>query len=155
MLEMGMIHPSQSPWCNAVVLVCKKGGGLCFCINFHKLNARTKEDSNLLPQIQEVVSSLVGTGYFSCLEFKAGFWKITMDEASKHYIAFTLGNIGFFECEYMPFGLCNTPATFQRLMQNCLGELKLTYCLFYLDKVIIFLKMEKNTYITLHCVWVL
>ena len=38
----------------------------------------------------------------------------------------------------MPFRLCNVPATFQRLMQNCLGELNLTYCLIYLDNVIMF-----------------
>ena len=49
MLEVGVIHPSQSPWYNAVVLVCKKDGGLCFCIDFHKLNATTKKDSYLLP----------------------------------------------------------------------------------------------------------
>ena len=48
MLEVGTICPSQSLWCNAVVLVCKKDRGLCFCINFHKLNARTKKDSYLL-----------------------------------------------------------------------------------------------------------
>ena len=53
MLELGVIHPSKSPWCNAVVLVCKKGKGLCFCIDFCKLNARTKKGSYLLPQIQE------------------------------------------------------------------------------------------------------
>ena len=41
----------------------------------------------------------------------------------------------------MPFGLCNTPTTFQRLMQNCLGELNLTYCLIYLDDVIVYSKM--------------
>ena len=51
-----------------------------------------------------------------------------MDETSKQYTTFTVGNIGFFECEQMPFGLWNTPATFQRLMQNCMGELNLTYC---------------------------
>ena len=49
MLEVGAICPSQSPWCNAAVLVCKKDGGLCFCIDFCKLNARTKKDSFLLP----------------------------------------------------------------------------------------------------------
>ena len=54
MLEVGTIHPSQSPWCNAVVLlVCKKDGGLCFCINFHKLNMRTKKDSYSLPCIPD------------------------------------------------------------------------------------------------------
>ena len=61
-----------------------------------------------------------------------------MDEASKQYTAFTVGSLGFFECECMPFGLCNAPATFQRLMQNCLGELNLNYCLIYLNDVITF-----------------
>ena len=71
-----------------------------------------------------------------------------MDEASKQYTTFTVGNKGFLECECMPFRLCNAPATFQRLMQNCLGELNLTYCLIYLDDVIIFSKMEEEH---LHC----
>ena len=61
-----------------------------------------------------------------------------MDEASKQYTAFTVGNLGFFKWEHMPFELCNAPATFQRLMQNCLGELNLMYCLIYLDDVIVF-----------------
>ena len=61
-----------------------------------------------------------------------------MDEASKQYTTFTVGSLGFFECERMLFRLCNVPATFQRLMQNCLGELNLTYCLIYLDDVITF-----------------
>ena len=67
-----------------------------------------------------------------------------MDEASKQYTAFTLGNLGFFECECMPFGLCNAPTMFQRLIQNCLGELNLTYCLIYLDNVTVFSKMEEE-----------
>ena len=61
-----------------------------------------------------------------------------MEEASKQYTAFTVGILGFFECDRMPFGLCNVPATFQRLMQNCLSELNLIYCLIYLDDIIVF-----------------
>ena len=61
-----------------------------------------------------------------------------MDELSKQYTAFTLGNLGFFECDHLPFGLCNVPATFQWLMQNCLGELNLIYCLIYLDDIVVF-----------------
>ena len=61
-----------------------------------------------------------------------------MDEASKQYTAFTVGNLGFFECDRMPFGLCNAPATFQWLIQNCMGELNFVYCLIYLDDLIIF-----------------
>ena len=113
MLESGAIRPSQSAWCNTVVLVRKKDGGLCFCINFGCLNAHMKKDSYPLPRIQEALESLVGTIHFSCLDLKSRFWQIKMDKVSKQYTTFTVGNLGFFDCNRMPFGLCNAPATFQ------------------------------------------
>ena len=143
MLESGAIRPSQSTWCNAIILVRKKDGGLHFCIDFRCLNAHTK-DSYPLPQIQEELESLVGTGHFSCLDLKSGFWQIRMDEVSMTYTAFTVGNLGFFECDRMPFGLCNMPATFQRLMQNCMSELNFIYCLIYLDDLIVFLRTAEE-----------
>ena len=82
---MGAICPSQSPWCNTIVLVHKKDGGLHFCIDFYKLNARTKKDSYPLPWIQEAIESQVGAGCFSCIDLKVGFCQITMDEALKQY----------------------------------------------------------------------
>ena len=85
-----------------------------------------------------MLESLVGAGHFSCLDLKSGFWQIRMDESSKQYAAFTVGIPGFFESECKPFGLCNVPATFQRLMQNCLGQLNLVYCLIYLNNIVIF-----------------
>ena len=112
--------------------------GLQFCVDFHHLNAHTKKDSYPLPRIQEALESLVGAGHFSCLDLKSGFWQIKMEEASKQYTTFTVGNFGLFECDCMPFGLCNTLATFQQLMQNCLGKLNLIYCLIYLDDLIMF-----------------
>ena len=138
MLQAGAIRPSSSPWCNVVILVWKKDGGLHFCIDFRKLNARTKKDSYPLPHIQETLESLEGSCKFSSLNFKSGFWQVEMDEVSKQYTVFMVGSLGFCECECMPFRLCNMPTTFQRLMQNCLGELNLTYCLIYLDDVITF-----------------
>ena len=119
MLDSGTTRPSQSAWCNAVVLVRKKDGCLHLCIDFHCLNTHMKKDSYPLLRIQE---SLVGSGPFSCLDLKLGFWQIKMEEASKQYTASTIGNFWFFECNCMPFGLCNVPATFQRLMQNCLSK---------------------------------
>ena len=139
MLESGAIWPSQSAWCNAVVLVRKKDGGLWFCIDFCHLNTCMKKDSYPLPRIQEALESLVGAGHFSCLDLKLGFWQIKMEEALKQYTAFTVGNLGFFKCDHMPFGLCNVLAMFQRLMQKCLGKLNLIYCLIYLDNLIVFL----------------
>ena len=144
MLESGTIRPSQSAWCNAVVLVQKKDGGLHFCTDFCHLNAQTKRDSYPLPRIQEVLESLVGAGHFSCLDLKSGFWQIKMEEMSKQYTAFMVGNLGFFQCDQMPFGLCNIPATFQQLMQNCMGELNLIYCLIYLDNLIVFSQMAEE-----------
>ena len=61
-------------------------------------------------------------------------------------------NMGLYECESMPFGLCNAPPTFQRLMLNCLGELNLTYCLIYLDDVIIFSRTEEEHLEWMHIV---
>ena len=111
-----------------------------------------KKDSYPLPRIQEALESLVVAGHFSCLDLKLGFWHIKMEEASKQYTAFTVGNLGFFECNCMPFGLCNVPATFQRLMQNCLGELNLIYCLIYLDNIIVFLLTAEEHLHRLHMV---
>ena len=153
MLESSAIRPSQSTWCNAVVLVRKKDCSLCFCIDFHCLNAHVKKDSYALPRIQEVLESLVGAGHFSCLDLKSGFWQIRLDEVSKQYTAFTMGNLGFFECDRMPFGLCNALATFQWLMQNCMGELNFIYCLTYLDDLIVFLQTAEEHLHQLHVVF--
>ena len=67
-----------------------------------------------------------------------------MEEVWKQYTAFTVGNLGFFKCSCMPFGFCNAPVTFQRLMQNCLGKLNLIYCLIYLDDLIVFLQTAEE-----------
>ena len=103
-----------------------------------------KKDSFPLPRIQEVWESLEGAGHFLCLDLKLGFWQIKMVDALKQYTAFTVGNLGFFECDHMPFGLCNALATFQRLMQNCLSELNLIYCVIYLNNIIIFSWMAEE-----------
>ena len=76
-----------------------------------------------------------------------------MDKSSKHYTVFTVGNLGFFKCDHMPFGLCNAPATFQQLMQNCLGELNLIYCLIYLDAIVGFLQTTEEHLHCLHIVF--
>ena len=144
MLDAGVIQPSNSPWCNAVVLVRKKDGSLHFCIDFRKLNSLTVKDSHLLPCICETLESLAGAAHYSTFDMNSGFWQVPMDKESKQYTAFTLGSMGLYECESMPFGLCNALPTFQRLMQNYLGKLNLTYCLIYLDDMIVFSAMPEE-----------
>ena len=144
MLDGGAIRPSQSPWCNAVVLVRKKDGGLQCCIDFCRLNSQTKKDAYPLPRMQETMESMVGTRFFSTMDLKSGFWQVKMAKDSQQYTAFMVGSMGVYEFLRMPYGLCNAPATFQRLMQNCLGKLNLTYALIYLDEVIVFSRTKEE-----------
>ena len=76
---------------------------------------------------------------FPSLDLKSGFSQIKMEEASKQYTTFTVGNLGLFKCNLMLFGLCNMLVTFEWFMQNCLGKLNLIYCLIYLDNLIVIL----------------
>ena len=153
MLDAGVICLSNSPWCNAVVLVRKKDGSLRFCIDFRRLNTLTVKDSHPLPRICETLESLAGAAHYTTIDMNSRFWQVPMDEESKQYTAFTLGSMGLYECESIPFGLCNILSTFQRLMLNCLGELNLTYCLIYLDDIIIFSRTEEEHLEWMHVVF--
>ena len=75
---------------------------------------------------------------FTSLDLKSGYWQVEMDEESKALTAFTVSPLGFYECERMPFELINAPTTFQHLMESCLGELYLNWCIIYLDDIIVF-----------------
>ena len=113
MLDAGVIWPSNSRWCNAVVLIRKKDGSLRFCIDFRKLNSLTVKDSYPLPRICETLESLAGAAHYTTIDMNSGFWQVAMDEESKQYMAFTLGSMGLYECESMPFG-CATPCLLSR-----------------------------------------
>ena len=78
------------------------------------------------------------------MDLSSGFWQTPMKESSNQYTAFTVGTLGFFQCECMPFWLCNTPATFQQLMTNCLGELNYLTCLVYIDDAVVYLSMQEE-----------
>ena len=138
MLELGAITPSCSPWASAVVLVRKKDGVLRFCVDFRKLNERTVKDSYSIPRIEDTLNILRDAVWFSMLDQKLGYWQIPMKNEDKELTAFTVGPLGFYQCERMPFGLTNAPATFQRLMENCLSDINLNWCLIYLDDIVVF-----------------
>ena len=115
MLDGGAIQPSQSPWCNAVVLVRKKYGSLRFCIDFRHLNQMTK-DAFPLPQMQETMESMVGARHFSCMDLKSGFWQVKMVEQSRQYTAFTIGSIVFADAVWLVQCASHLPAPYAKLL---------------------------------------
>ncbi len=120
------------------MIVRKKDGSIRFCIDYRKLNQRTTKDAYAIPRIEETLHLLAGSKYFTKLDLKSGYWQVELREEDKQKTAFQVGSIGFFEANRMPFGLCNAPATFQRLMERCMGDMNLRECLIYLDDIIIF-----------------
>ena len=149
MLDIGAIRPSDSPWCSAVVLVKKKNGELRFCINLRKLNARMVKDAYSLPRTDETLERLKGSCIFSSLDLKSRYWQVEIREKSKKYTAFTLGPLGFFECNRMP----GASATFERLMESCLGDLNLNWCIIYLDDVVDYTLTVKEHLVRLEAVF--
>ena len=113
MLEIGAIWPSHSPWPSPVILVQKKDQ---FCFDLRKLNAHTIKDAYSLSRMEDTLDSLNGAVWFTALDLKSGYWQVEMGKPSKPLMAYTVGLLGFYECDHMPFGLVNAPATFQGLM---------------------------------------
>jgi transposase InsO family protein len=138
MIECGAIRQSNNPFSSNVVIVRKKDRTIRFCIDFRKLNNRTIKDAYAIPRIENTLHLLAGSKYFSKLDLKAGYWQVSVKEEDRYKTAFQVGPLGFYECNRMPFGLTNAPATFQRLMERCMGDLNLRDCLIYLDDIIIF-----------------
>ena len=85
---------------------------------------------------------LNGAEWFTSLDLTLGYWQVEMEEDSKALTAFTVGPLGFYECERTHFRLTNAPATFKHLMQSCFGNLHLQYCIIYLDDIIVFSKTQ-------------
>ena len=137
MLHGGQIEPSDSPWASPVVLVTKKDGSTRFCVDYRRLNALTTKDAHPLPRIDDSLRLLGNQQWFSTVDLASVYWQVAMSPAAKRKAAFVT-NEGLFQFRVMPFGLCNAPATFERLMDRVLCGMRWSRCLVYLDNVISF-----------------
>lgn len=136
MQAQGIVEPSSSAWASPVVLVPKKDGELRFCIDYRRLNSVTRKDVYPLPRVDDILVALGEARYFTTLDFASGYWQIALEQSAKEKSAFVTHN-GLFEFVRMPFGLCNAPATFQRLMQRVLAGLEYECCFVYLDDILV------------------
>ncbi|UYV74412.1 K02A2.6-like [Cordylochernes scorpioides] len=122
MLQEGVIRASSSPWAFPVILVRKRDGNWRFCVDYRKLNSITVKDVYPIPRIDDVVDTLQGSRYFTAIDLRSGYWQVEIEEQDKKKTAFTTSH-GLYEFNVMPFGLCNAPATFERIMDNVLKTL--------------------------------
>ena len=137
MLTGGQIEPSDSLWSSPVVLVTKKDGGTRFCVDYRRLNLATVKDAYPLPRIDDTLDILAGKRWFSTLDLASGYRQVSLSPDARCKTAFATHS-GLFQFKVMPFGLCNTPATFERLMDRVLQGLRWCRCLVYLDDIISF-----------------
>ena len=138
MLRDGVIRPTSSPWASPVVMVKKKDGSMRFCVDFWKMNDPTINDAHPLPRIDDTLESLHGSQYFTTLDLKSGYWQVPIKEEDKEKTALRTSSGQLYEFNQLPFGLCNAPATFSRLMDRTLAGLAWNICLYYLDDIVVF-----------------
>lgn len=137
LLQAGVIRESESPFSSPIVVVRKRNNDVRLCIDFRKLNMQTIKDAYALPNLEETLSALHGSKWFSVLDLKSGYYQIEMNEADKAKTAFVTP-LGFWEFNRMPQGITNAPSTFQRLMEKSMGDLNLKEVLVFLDDLIVF-----------------
>ncbi len=138
LLKQRVIRKSISPYAAPVVLVRKRDGGLRLCVDYRQLNSHTVKDAYPLPRIEEALEAIGNSKFFSSIDLAQGYYQVAVDEADIHKTAFRVGTGGLYEYLRMPFGLCNSPGTFQRLMEACLGEANFDLLLIYLDDILVF-----------------
>ena len=137
LLEARVVQPSTSEWSSPVVLVKKKDGTWRLCVDYRKLNAVTKKDSFPLPDIRDLFDALQGNCLFSTCDMQSGYHQLPMEASSIPKTAFALPN-ALYEFTRMPFGLCNGPSSFQRLVLNVFAGIIGDRCVCYIDDVITF-----------------
>ncbi len=139
LLRKGVIQESSSAYASPVVLVRKADGSIRLCVDYRKLNLKTKQDAFPLPRVDESFDVLRGAQFFSSIDLASGYHQVAVAEKDWHKTAFTT-LFGLYEHLRMPMGVCNGPATFQRLMQTTMSDLIFQIMLVYLDDILVFSK---------------
>lgn len=137
MEENEIIRKSASEFASPLVLVWKKNGDLRVCTDFRWLNKRTVKDAHPLPHQADCLAALGGNAFFSTMDLTSGFYNMPLHEEDRKYSAFTT-LMGLYEYNCLPQGLCNSPASFMRMMTSVFGDQNFLNLLCYLDDLLVF-----------------
>ena len=135
LLDNDFIEPSQSSWSSPCILVPKPDGSYRMCTDYRKVNNLTKSDNFPIPRIDDCVDKIGNAKYVSKFDLLKGFWQIPLSERAKEISAFVTPR-GLYQYKVMPFGMRNSPATFQRLINRIISQID--GCEGYIDDVIIY-----------------
>jgi RNase H-like domain found in reverse transcriptase/Reverse transcriptase (RNA-dependent DNA polymerase)/Integrase zinc binding domain/Integrase core domain len=134
LLENDLIEKSQSDWSSPCILVPKPDKTYRMCTDFRKVNAVTKTDPSPIPRIDDCIDKVGHAKYVTKIDLLKGFWQVPLTDRAKEISAFVTPH-GFYQYKVMPFGMKNSPATFQRLMNMVISGLE--GCDVYIDDAII------------------
>ena len=139
MLESGVISESQSPWSCPLFAVPKKGNKLRFVVNYDPLNKVTEKFYWPLTQIDQILTTLSGTLFYSSVDISHAFHQIPLKEEDRPKSAFVCSE-GLYEYNTLAFGLTNAPSIFSQLMDRILNGIKNTFVTSYADDILIYSK---------------
>ena len=137
-LRQGIIRPSQSPYASQVVIVQKKSGEICLCMDYRKLNSIMVRDAFPLPRIDEALQAVHSSNWFSSFDLVQGYLELAMEESDIKKTAFRASSMGLYDFTHMLFGLSNAGSSFCHLMEQCLGDQQFVTLLLYLNDICIF-----------------